>query len=149
MTREAFHMGVADVRAWRRLVKHARACAANPTGPAGDLRAAATARNVVCPSAEARDHICIPLRRLGGAFAAMSGVKRVDHAPELRRLADALAALVGETREAPERARYGIPMHLAPQLNSYGNRLGLHLPPEPLLADDPRPERAPRADIEG
>lgn len=140
MTREAFAMTVRDVQAWRRLVKHARACAADPTGPAGDLRAAATARNVVCPSAEARDHVCIPLRRLGAGFAALNGARRAEAAPELRRLADALAALVGETREAAP---------AAPTAERPGQRLGLHIPPEPLLADDPRPEPRPRADIDG
>lgn len=148
MTREAFDMTLRDLQAWRRLVKHARGCAADPTAPAGDLRAAATARNVVCPSAEARDNICIPLRRLGAGFAALNGARRAEAAPELRRLADALAALVGETK-SPRSEPATIIGGTVGMTDGALKRLGLHLPPEPLLADDPRPEPRPRADIDG
>lgn len=145
--------GVNDLRLWRRLVKHARAMAANPGGAAGDLKAAAkAARRAVAPSHEAQARLTSPLIRLADDFAAMGGVARANRAGELSWLAEGLAPLVGAE------ARSGSPGH-RPRLDrpagagrptltqGLTNRLGLRILPEEH--DDPRPVRAPRADIDG
>lgn len=152
----ALHPTVKDLRLWRRLVKQARIMAANPEGAAGDLKAAAkAARRAVAPSQDALARFGAPLIRLADAYAAMDGETRRAHVGQLGWLAEGLSPLVGgegsgegaELRAARRRVQVlgggvggGKTMRLA-------NRLGLTLPPEDR--EDPRPERAPRADLDG
>lgn len=144
---EAFDMRLSDLQAWRRLVRRARACAADPATSAGDLKEAvkATAR-AVCPSAEARSAITMPLRRLAGEWPAMNRATRAANADKLLWLAGALAPLVGMEDEAAPGHR-ALKAIRPPALRAQ-DRLRLQAPLEPM-ADDPRPERAPRADLEG
>ena len=135
-----YHPTARELQAWRLLCRHARRMAADPTGPAGDLRASAkAAARCVAPSEEALKFLCAPLCRLGQAFAVMHTTTRRANVGQLLHLADGLGALVGETRtQRPA---------LAP-----GARLGLRLPdeeaPTPPASDVLTP-RPPRADIHG
>lgn len=129
-----------DLRKWRRLVKQARIMAATPAGAAGDLRSAAKeAFNAQAPSHDVLIRLCVPLRRLAEAFPAMDDATRRENAATLAWLAEALAPLVGETAAT---AQTGTASPGA------GERLRLR-PPAGSMADDPRPEPAPRRDIFG
>jgi len=82
----------ADFRKWRRLVKQALVVAAQPRGPAGDLRAAAaTARRAQAPDSDLHLKVCSPLLRLAEAWPTLSDACLDTSAETLRRLAETLA----------------------------------------------------------
>lgn len=152
----ALHPTVKDLRLWRRLVKQARIMAANPEGAAGDLKAAArAARRAVAPSQDALVRFGAPLIRLADDFAGMGGIARACRAPELSWLAEGLSPLVGAEAAgggAEVRAPRGRVQVVSGGVGGsktmrLANRLGLTLAPEDR--EDPRPERAPRADLDG
>jgi hypothetical protein len=131
-----------DLKRWRRLVRQAQLMAANPTLPVGDLASATKeARKAVAPSREAQANICSPLIRLAEAWPDMDDGTRRGNAERLMWLAVALAPLVGGRDRPLSPRRLG---EVARQ-----NRLGLHIPPAEPMADEPRPEPAPRRDIFG
>ena len=130
------HPTTRDLQLWRALCKQAWKAEANPVGAGGDLRAAAKrAEKAVAPSVEALKTFGSPLVRLGLTWAAMDDAARVANAATLRWLADGLGPLVGAERRigavpaAKARAHrtVGVP----------GQRLGLHVPPEPHEREAP------------
>lgn len=137
------HPTTRDLQLWRALCKQAWKAEANPAGAGGDLRAAAKrAEKAVAPSVEALKTFGSPLVRLGLTWAAMDDAARVANAATLRWLADGLGPLVGaERRIGP------VPSSRARALRTVGvpgQRLGLHVPPEPHERAAP-----PRRDIFG
>jgi hypothetical protein len=141
-----------DLKRWRRLVRQAQLMASNPTLPVGDLASAAKeARRAVAPSHEAQLNICSPLIRLAEAYPAMDDGARRENADRLMWLAVALAPLVGG-RDRP--LSQSTLKQLAQEnrgVAAYGAQrtLGLHVPAPEAMIGDPRPEPAPRRDIEG
>lgn len=130
-----------DLKRWRRLVRQAQLMAASPTLPVGDLAAAAKdACKAVAPSRDAQLNICSPLIRLAEAWPAMDDGTKRENADRLMWLAVALSPLVGG-RETPLTRRTLEDVERQ-------NRLRFQPPAEPM-ADDPRPEPAPRRDIFG
>lgn len=97
--------GKEDFRKWRRLVREARAAAAKPLGPGGDLRAAAaTACRAVAPSWELQAKLTSPLIRLAETWPVMDGPTRAANAERLKWLADRLAEAVGAPEAKPSPA---------------------------------------------
>ena len=147
MTGRTYHPTTRHLTAWRRLVRQARLISRAPTAPMGDLLAAAkTASKAVAPSDEALTRFAAPLVRLAQAWPAMDDAARGANAERLWWLAEGLSALVGETEEgglfgARPPAVVAAARVIAPE------RLRFQPPVEPF--DDPRPARAPRADLEG
>lgn len=131
-----------DLKRWRRLTRQAQLMASRPTLPVGDLSSAAKgAREAVAPSREAQMNICSPLIRLAEAWPGMDDAAKRETADRLMWLAVALAPLVGGRSTPLKRTALGVVER--------ENRLGLHVPaPEPMIGD-PRPEPAPRRDLEG
>lgn len=130
------HPTTRDLQLWRALCKQAWKAEANPVGAGGDLRAAARrAEKAVAPTVEALKTFGSPLVRLGLAWAAMDDATRTANAGTLRWLADGLGPLVGAERRSGlmprstpiARGSAGIP----------GQRLGLHVPPEPHEREAP------------
>lgn len=144
------HPTLSDLQRWRRLVRQAQLMGQTPTLPVGDLaRAAKEARKAVAPTREALTALCSPLIRLAEAWPAMDDGTRRVNAAQMTWLAVALAPLVGMPDRPLSREALGAARRAAAEPAEAADRLGLHIPaPEPM-ADDPRPERGPRLDIDG
>ncbi len=146
-----YHPTTADLKCWRTLCCKAWQAVIGRAGSAADLaRAANRAGKAVAPSPEALTNLCVPLIRLAREWPRMDAATQRANRDRLKFLADGLGPLVGcDNIYMHRKAREAETPGWSPVNQRPGNRLGLHIPPDPLLADDPRPERAPRADIDG
>lgn len=95
----------ADIGKWKRLVREAKACAADPAAPAGNLAAAQKAahRGVVIGFLD-RTNPFVRLERAARVHVAATARGRREGAAELAALADECERLIGEHLNRPQPA---------------------------------------------
>ena len=95
-----------DLRKWKTLIGSARQQARTPLAYAGDLgkRAKTATRAVMPPAYQVRGSVFAQLVELGKVWAGLDRDQRLQRAPELAGLADAVAQALGDDQAARRRA---------------------------------------------